>query len=138
MSVRLVIAAAVVPADRQLDRGAGSACGAPCVGGRRVQLIPAVVTGTEAELVEQFRAAGLKPGGDLVHGKRSWTQDVPLGRFEIRGDVAFSFSDASGAHALRQQVGFRQPWRFVLSLLSCTSAQMPEFTKALLRRSRRP
>ena len=26
----------------------------------------------------QFSAAGLQPGGDLVDGKRSWTQDVPL------------------------------------------------------------
>jgi Zn-dependent M28 family amino/carboxypeptidase len=42
---------------------------------------------TVAYLVNQFEAAGLKPGGDLVDGKRGWTQDVPLGRFEIKGPV---------------------------------------------------
>jgi Zn-dependent M28 family amino/carboxypeptidase len=42
---------------------------------------------TVAYLVNQFEAAGLKPGGDLVNGKRGWTQDVPLGRFEIKGPV---------------------------------------------------
>jgi Zn-dependent M28 family amino/carboxypeptidase len=29
-------------------------------------------------IVGQFKAAGLQPGGDLVNGKRKWTQDVPL------------------------------------------------------------
>ena len=38
-------------------------------------------TKTVAYLINQFEAAGLKPGGDLVDGKRGWTQDVPLGRF---------------------------------------------------------
>jgi Zn-dependent M28 family amino/carboxypeptidase len=41
-------------------------------------------------LIEQFKEAGLQPGGDLVDGKRGWTQDVPLGRFEIKGPVAVS------------------------------------------------
>ena len=36
-------------------------------------------------LVAQMKAAGLAPGGDLVDGKRRWTQDVPLARFEITG-----------------------------------------------------
>jgi hypothetical protein len=36
---------------------------------------------------QPVQAAGLKPGGDLVDGKRGWTQDVPLGRFEIKGPV---------------------------------------------------
>jgi Zn-dependent M28 family amino/carboxypeptidase len=44
-------------------------------------------TKTVNYLVEQFKAAGLQPGGDLVDGKRGWTQDVPLGRFEITGPV---------------------------------------------------
>jgi Zn-dependent M28 family amino/carboxypeptidase len=42
---------------------------------------------TVAYLINQFEAAGLMPGGDLVDGKRGWTQDVPLGRFEIKGPV---------------------------------------------------
>ena len=29
-------------------------------------------------LVSQFRAAGVQPGGELVNGRRKWTQDVPL------------------------------------------------------------
>lgn len=49
-------------------------------------------TKTVAYLVEQFTQAGLQPGGDLVNGKRSWTQDVPLGRFEIKGPVTVSVS----------------------------------------------
>ena len=39
-------------------------------------------------LIEQFKAAGLKPAGDLKDGQRTWTQDVPLARFEIEGPVA--------------------------------------------------
>jgi len=47
-------------------------------------------TKTVDYLVQQFQAVGLQPGGDLVDGKRGWTQDVPLGRFEIQGPVAVS------------------------------------------------
>jgi Zn-dependent M28 family amino/carboxypeptidase len=57
---------------------------------------------TVAYLVKQFQAAGLKPGGDLVNGKRSWTQDVPLGRFEIKGPVTVSVSDGQHTQALSQ------------------------------------
>ena len=39
-------------------------------------------------VVAQMKAAGLEPGGDLVDGKRSWTQDVPLARFQISGTPA--------------------------------------------------
>jgi Zn-dependent M28 family amino/carboxypeptidase len=53
-------------------------------------------------LVKQFKAAGLKPGGDLVGGKRSWTQDVPLGRFDIKGPVTVSVSDGQHTQALSQ------------------------------------
>jgi Zn-dependent M28 family amino/carboxypeptidase len=35
-------------------------------------------TKTVDYLVNQFKAAGLQPGGQLVNGKRIWTQDVPL------------------------------------------------------------
>ena len=52
-------------------------------------------TKTVNYLVEQFKAAGLQPGGDLVDGKRGWTQDVPLGRFEITGPVKVTV-DAGG------------------------------------------
>ena len=29
-------------------------------------------------IAEQFRAAGVQPGGDVVNGQRQWTQNVPL------------------------------------------------------------
>jgi Zn-dependent M28 family amino/carboxypeptidase len=57
---------------------------------------------TVAHLIEQFTQAGLKPGGDAVDGKRGWTQDVPLGRFEIKGPVEVSISDGKKAQALAQ------------------------------------
>ncbi|MDP3660746.1 M28 family metallopeptidase [Phenylobacterium sp.] len=42
-------------------------------------------------LVEQFKAAGLRPGGDkAADGSRAWTQDVPLARFEITGPITAS------------------------------------------------
>ncbi len=45
---------------------------------------------TVAYLIEQFKAAGLQPGGDMKNGKRLWTQAVPLARFEMDGPVAAS------------------------------------------------
>jgi hypothetical protein len=53
-------------------------------------------------LVNQFKAAGLKPGGDLVNGKRSWTQDVPLARFEIKGPLELTLNDGSNTQRLTQ------------------------------------
>ena len=61
-------------------------------------------TKTLAYLIDQFKAAGLQPGGDLVKGKRAWTQDVPLGRFEIKRPVAVSVSDATSTLAWTQGV----------------------------------
>jgi len=59
-------------------------------------------TKTIAYLVAQFKAAGLQPAGDLVKGRRAWTQDVPLGRFEITGPVALSVSDGKTTQAYTQ------------------------------------
>jgi Zn-dependent M28 family amino/carboxypeptidase len=53
-------------------------------------------------LVKQFQAAGLQPGGDLVGGKRGWTQDVPLGRFEIKGPVTVSVNTGKGREVFTQ------------------------------------
>ena len=53
-------------------------------------------------IVSQFKAAGLQPGGDLVKGQRSWTQDVPLGRFEIKGPVKLSVNDGKKSQDLKQ------------------------------------
>ncbi|WP_421736613.1 M28 family metallopeptidase [Caulobacter sp.] len=42
-----------------------------------------------AYIVDQMKAIGLTPAGDLQkNGTRAWTQDVPLGKFEIQGPVA--------------------------------------------------
>jgi Zn-dependent M28 family amino/carboxypeptidase len=57
---------------------------------------------TVAYLIEQFTQAGLKPGGDSKGGQRGWTQDVPLGRFEIKGPVEVSVSDGKKAQTLTQ------------------------------------
>ena len=57
---------------------------------------------TVAYLIEQFKAAGLQPGGDSKNGKRLWTQAVPLGRFEIKSPVVASVSLGGKAQALQQ------------------------------------
>lgn len=59
-------------------------------------------TKTVAYLIEQFKAAGLKPGGDLVKGTRGWTQDVPLGRFEIKGPVTLTLNDGKNSQPFAQ------------------------------------
>ncbi|NGM49556.1 M28 family peptidase [Caulobacter sp. 602-2] len=44
---------------------------------------------TVAYITEQMKAIGLEPAGDLqTDGKRAWTQDVPLAKFEIAGPVS--------------------------------------------------
>ncbi|WP_374046788.1 M28 family metallopeptidase [Massilia sp. YIM B02763] len=59
-------------------------------------------TKTVEYLVKQFQAAGLQPGGTAVNGKRGWTQDVPLGRFEIKGPVEVSVNDGKARQAFTQ------------------------------------
>jgi Zn-dependent M28 family amino/carboxypeptidase len=59
-------------------------------------------TKTVAYLIDQFKAAGLKPGGDLVNGMRSWTQDVALGRFKISGPVTLTVNDRKESLPLAQ------------------------------------
>ncbi|MFA9219023.1 MAG: M28 family metallopeptidase, partial [Sphingomonadaceae bacterium] len=53
-------------------------------------------------IIEQFKAAGLKPGGDVVKGQRGWTQDVPLGRFEIKGVPKLSVQQGKHRQSLTQ------------------------------------
>ena len=55
-----------------------------------------------AWIIGQMIAAGLQPGGDLKDGKRAWTQDVPLGRFEMKGPVTSSFSVGGQTIAMNQ------------------------------------
>ena len=53
-------------------------------------------------IIEQFKAAGLQPGGSLVKGLRGWTQDVPLGRFEIKGPLKLSVNQGKQSQTLSQ------------------------------------
>ena len=53
-------------------------------------------------IIEQFKAAGLQPGGSLVKGQRGWTQDVPLGRFEIKGPLKLSVNQGKQSQTLSQ------------------------------------
>jgi Zn-dependent M28 family amino/carboxypeptidase len=80
---------------------------------------------TVSYLINQFEAAGLTPGGDLVNGKRGWTQDVPLGRFEIKGPVAVSVKGGGSEVSLSQgeQIAVRA---------SMTGAKSVEFKDAPL------
>src|SRR3990167_7411266 len=57
---------------------------------------------TVAWIIGRMIEAGLQPGGDLKDGKRAWTQDVPLGRFEMKGPVASSFSVGGQSITLNQ------------------------------------
>jgi Zn-dependent M28 family amino/carboxypeptidase len=60
-------------------------------------------TKTVDYLVRQLKALGLKPGGDPAPGgKRKWTQDVPLARFEVTGPVALSLTYGGQTRALTQ------------------------------------
>ncbi len=62
-------------------------------------------------LIDQFRSAGLQPGGDLVGGKRKWTQDVPLLQSDWQGTPAMSFNVNGQAMPLAQgaEIAARSP-----------------------------
>jgi len=53
-------------------------------------------TKTVDYIIDQFRSAGLEPGGDPVGGKRKWTQDVPLLESEIIGNPQFTLNLGNG------------------------------------------
>jgi Zn-dependent M28 family amino/carboxypeptidase len=53
-------------------------------------------TKTVNYIIDQFRSAGLEPGGDLVDGKRKWTQDVPLLQSEIVGNPQMTLNLGNG------------------------------------------
>jgi len=57
---------------------------------------------TVAYVVEQMKAAGLEPGGEIKDGKRSWTQAVPLARAEIAGTPKFRVTVAGREQDLMQ------------------------------------
>jgi Zn-dependent M28 family amino/carboxypeptidase len=47
-------------------------------------------------IIDQFRSSGLEPGGDVVNGKRSWTQAVPLLQSEIVGAPQMTLNLGNG------------------------------------------
>ncbi|MFI4969225.1 MAG: M28 family metallopeptidase [Lysobacterales bacterium] len=59
-------------------------------------------TKTVAYVIEQMKAAGLQPGGDLEDGQRGWTQAVPLARAQIKGTPKLSVSAGGRQQVLTQ------------------------------------
>jgi Zn-dependent M28 family amino/carboxypeptidase len=54
-------------------------------------------------IVGQMKTIGLEPAGDVQKdGTRAWTQDVPLGKFDIKGPVAAQFTIGGKAVPLAQ------------------------------------
>jgi Zn-dependent M28 family amino/carboxypeptidase len=68
-------------------------------------------TKTVDYLVSQFKAAGLQPGGQLVNGKRIWTQDVPLLRSDHVVPPVVSINSGAQPLTLRQgeEIAVRAP-----------------------------
>ena len=68
-------------------------------------------TKTVAYLIEQFRAAGLEPAGDLANGQRAWTQRVPLLKSDIVGSPTVSITQGGNAMRMQQgeQIAIRSP-----------------------------
>ena len=68
-------------------------------------------TKTVDYLVGQFKAAGLQPGGQLVNGQRSWTQDVPLLRSDHVVAPAVTINSGGQPLTLRQgeEITVRSP-----------------------------
>ena len=62
-------------------------------------------------LTAQFRAAGLQPGGDLIDGKRSWTQRVPLLKSDHVSPPQVTVRTSAGPLTLAQgeQIAVRSP-----------------------------
>jgi Zn-dependent M28 family amino/carboxypeptidase len=50
----------------------------------------------------QFRAAGLEPGGEIIDGKRSWFQSVPLLESQIMSTPTISLNENGTVVPLRQ------------------------------------
>ena len=68
-------------------------------------------TKTVDYLVRQFQAAGLEPGGEVVNGRRQWTQRVPLLKSDHIQPPQVSVQTPAGPLALAQgeQIAVRSP-----------------------------
>jgi Zn-dependent M28 family amino/carboxypeptidase len=59
-------------------------------------------TMTVRYLTEQLQAAGVQPGGEVVEGKRQWTQRVPLLQSDWSGAPTFTLTGGQAAGPLAQ------------------------------------
>ena len=68
-------------------------------------------TKTVAYLIAQLKAAGVKPGGELVDGRRQWTQRVPLLQSTLSGDPVITVQGPRGSARLVQgtDIALRSP-----------------------------
>ena len=68
-------------------------------------------TKTVAYITDAFKAAGLQPGGDRLKSGRSWTQNVPLAQFDIKGPIAVSVTAAGQTQGWKQgvEIAIRAP-----------------------------
>jgi Zn-dependent M28 family amino/carboxypeptidase len=68
-------------------------------------------TKTVNYIIDQFRSAGLQPGGDVVNGQRKWTQDVPLLQSSLTGDPTVTVQTPGGSLRLTQgnEIAVRSP-----------------------------
>jgi Zn-dependent M28 family amino/carboxypeptidase len=68
-------------------------------------------TKTVAYLTEQLRAVGAEPAGDVVNGRRQFTQKVPLLKSDIDGDPIITLHRGSASARLAQgsQIAIRAP-----------------------------
>lgn len=62
-------------------------------------------------LTRQFQAAGLQPGGEVVNGRRQWTQRVPLLKSDIVGTPVVTLRTTQGPRQLTQgnEIAVRSP-----------------------------
>ena len=62
-------------------------------------------------LISQFHGAGLSPGGDMVRGKRQWTQAVPLLKSDIVGapQLRLTLGNTSENLVQGEQIAVRSP-----------------------------
>ena len=68
-------------------------------------------TKTVEYLTRAFQAAGVQPGGEIIDGRRQWTQRVPLLKSDITGTPHLQFRTPAGPVALTQgeQISVRAP-----------------------------
>ena len=68
-------------------------------------------TKTVDYIIQQFKAAGVQPGGDVVNGQRQWTQAVPLLKSDIVQGPDVTITTPAGPMRLTQgnEISVRAP-----------------------------